>query len=248
MTLAFLWFAVYIGRQPAGRAAYLFGRFPRARAYQGRCRSWICRSSFRSRTSRTILTRLHERLHASRSLPLGMTTRSSSSTTAAATAPFALLEELAAAIAHVKVVRLRRNFGQIGGAASRHRLVAAATSSSPWTATCKTIPPTFPMLLDKLGRRLRRRARPAAKRQDNFFIRKLPSLMGNWLIRKVTGSAHQGHGLHAAGDAPRPGRVAAAVRRDAPLHSGAGPAVRRKLLQIPVRASSAHGRARPSTI
>jgi len=38
-----------------------------------------------------------------------------------------------------------------------------------------------------LGRRYDAVLGLRAKRQDNFWIRKIPSLLGNWLIRKVTG-------------------------------------------------------------
>jgi hypothetical protein len=43
------------------------------------------------------------------------------------------------------------------------------------------------MLLAKLGEGYDAVLGLRAKRQDDLFIRKIPSLLGNWLIRKVTG-------------------------------------------------------------
>ena len=175
------------------------------------------------------------------------TTRSSSSTTAAADGSFALLEELAARDASRQGGAPAPQLRPVGRPAGRHRLVPPATSSSPWTATCKTTRPTFPRCSTKLDEGYDAVLGLRANRQDHFVIRKLPSLMANWLIRKVTGVADQGHGLHAAGHAPRPGRVAAALRRDAPLRPGAGCSSRAlALAQVPVRH---HPRrpARPST-
>ena len=90
----------------------------------------------------------------------------------------------------VKVVSLRRNFGQS----------AALQAGIDWSAGEVVItmdgdlqndPADIPMLLDKLNEGegydavlgLR-----AWRYEDRLFIRKLPSLLGNWLIRKVTGS------------------------------------------------------------
>jgi glycosyltransferase involved in cell wall biosynthesis len=100
---------------------------------------------------------------------------------------FAVLEELARKDAHVKVVRLRRNFGQS----------AALQAGIDWSSgkilitmdgDLQNDPADIPMLLDKLNEGYDAVLGQRAKRQDHFLIRKLPSLMGNWLIRKVTGS------------------------------------------------------------
>src|SRR5205807_5411464 len=97
---------------------------------------------------------------------------------------FQVLEALAAADTRVKVVRLRRNFGQ----------TAALQAGIDWSSgdvlvtmdgDLQNDPADIPILLAKLrdgydavlGRR--------ARRQDHLFIRKIPSLLGNWLIRKV---------------------------------------------------------------
>ncbi|MCS7045089.1 MAG: glycosyltransferase family 2 protein [Gemmataceae bacterium] len=101
---------------------------------------------------------------------------------------FAILEQLAAADPHVKVVRLRRNFGQS----------AAMQAGIDWSSgeviitldgDLQNDPADIPMLLDKLAEGYDAVLGLRAKRQDNLWIRKIPSLLGNWLIRKVTGVA-----------------------------------------------------------
>jgi glycosyltransferase involved in cell wall biosynthesis len=100
---------------------------------------------------------------------------------------FAVLEELAARDPRVKVVRLRRNFGQ----------TAALQAGIDWASgdviatmdgDLQNDPADLPRLLDKLGEGYDAVMGLRAKRQDHFVIRKLPSWMGNWLIRKVTGT------------------------------------------------------------
>jgi glycosyltransferase involved in cell wall biosynthesis len=99
---------------------------------------------------------------------------------------FAVLQELAAADGRVKVVQLRRNFGQS----------AALQAGMDWSAgevlvtmdgDLQNDPADIPMLLDKLREGHDAVFGLRAKRQDGFLLRKLPSLLGNWLIRKVTG-------------------------------------------------------------
>jgi hypothetical protein len=48
-------------------------------------------------------------------------------------------------------------------------------------------PADIPVLLDKLREGYDAVLGLRARRQDHLFIRKIPSLLGNWLIRKVTG-------------------------------------------------------------
>ncbi len=100
---------------------------------------------------------------------------------------FAVLEELAQKDAHVKVVRLRRNFGQS----------AALQAGIDWSSGAILVtmdgdlqndPADIPILLNKLNEGYDAVLGQRAKRQDHFLIRKLPSFLGNWLIRKVTGS------------------------------------------------------------
>jgi glycosyltransferase involved in cell wall biosynthesis len=98
---------------------------------------------------------------------------------------FHLLDVLAARDGRVKLVRLRRNYGQ----------TAALLAGIDWSrgdlivtmdGDLQNDPADIPALIAKLhegydvvlGRR--------ENRQDAFLIRKLPSLAANWLIRKVT--------------------------------------------------------------
>ena len=97
------------------------------------------------------------------------------------------LEAIAALDARIKVVRLRRNFGQ--SAAMQAGIdFAAGDVIVTMDGDLQNDPADIPMLLDTLrsgnydavfGLR--------AARQDHFLNRKLPSRLGNWLIRKVTG-------------------------------------------------------------
>src|SRR3984893_2401607 len=99
---------------------------------------------------------------------------------------FAVLEQLAASDPHLKVVRLRRNFGQ----------TPALQAGIDWSSgevlvtmdgDLQNDPADIPELLAKLSEGYDAVLGLRANRQDHLLIRKLPSFMGNWLIRKVTG-------------------------------------------------------------
>ncbi len=99
---------------------------------------------------------------------------------------FAVLESLAAADHRVKVIRLRRNFGQS----------AALKAGINWSdgdilvtmdGDLQNDPEDIPRLLEKLGEGYDAVLGLRANRHDNFLIRKLPSWLANWLIRRVTG-------------------------------------------------------------
>ena len=100
---------------------------------------------------------------------------------------FAELDALATADDRVKVVRLRRNFGQ--SAATQAGLDAARGDVIVTIdGDLQNDPADIPLMVAKLkeggydavlGQRL--------KRQDGMLLRKLPSLAANWLIRKVLG-------------------------------------------------------------
>jgi glycosyltransferase involved in cell wall biosynthesis len=101
---------------------------------------------------------------------------------------YSVLQELAAADARVKVVRLRRNFGQSPA------LQAGIDHSSgdilvTMDGDLQNDPADIPMLLDKLDEGYDAVLGLRAKRQDALLIRKVPSWIANWLIRKVTGVA-----------------------------------------------------------
>ncbi len=99
---------------------------------------------------------------------------------------FAVLRERAAKDPHLKVVQLRRNFGQ----------TAALQAGIDWSSGDVLItmdgdlqndPADIPLLLNKLAEGYDAVLGLRANRQDHLLIRKIPSLLGNWLIRKVTG-------------------------------------------------------------
>jgi glycosyltransferase involved in cell wall biosynthesis len=99
---------------------------------------------------------------------------------------FAELETIAAGDARVKVVRLRRNFGQ--SAAMQAGLDAAMGDVIvTMDGDLQNDPADIPRMLEKfdegydavLGQRM--------NRQDKLLLRKAPSLCANWLIRKVLG-------------------------------------------------------------
>jgi glycosyltransferase involved in cell wall biosynthesis len=99
---------------------------------------------------------------------------------------YALLEQLAAKDPRVKVVRLRRNFGQTpalqaGIDWSRGDVVVTMDGD------LQNDPEDIPLLLDKLAEGYDAVLGLRANRQDHLLIRKVPSLLANWLIRKVTG-------------------------------------------------------------
>jgi glycosyltransferase involved in cell wall biosynthesis len=99
---------------------------------------------------------------------------------------FEVLDQLAARDARVKVVSLRRNYGQ----------TPALRAGIDWSrgdvivtmdGDLQNDPADIPMLLEKLAEGFDAVFGQRQKRQDRLFVRKLPSLAGNWLIRKVTG-------------------------------------------------------------
>jgi glycosyltransferase involved in cell wall biosynthesis len=99
---------------------------------------------------------------------------------------FAVLQELAAAEARVKVVQLKRNFGQ----------TAALQAGIDWSTgdvlvtmdgDLQNDPADIPVLLAKLREGYDAVLGLRARRRDGLLLRKVPSLMANWLIRKVTG-------------------------------------------------------------
>ena len=101
---------------------------------------------------------------------------------------FAVLQELARTDPRMKVVSLRRNYGQ----------TPALRAGIDWSTgdvivtmdgDMQNDPSDIPMLLEKLAEGHDAVFGLRAKRQDRLFVRKLPSFAGNWLIRKVTGVA-----------------------------------------------------------
>jgi glycosyltransferase involved in cell wall biosynthesis len=99
---------------------------------------------------------------------------------------FAVLEGLAARDRRVKVVRLRRNFGQTAALQAGINFSTGAVLVT-MDGDLQNDPADIPALLAKLNEGYDAVLGLRANRQDHFLIRKLPSWMANWLIRKVTG-------------------------------------------------------------
>ena len=99
---------------------------------------------------------------------------------------YAEMEQLAAVDPRVRVVRLRRNFGQ--SAAMQAGIdYASGNIIATMDGDLQNDPADIPMLLARLAEGYDAVLGERAKRQDGFLIRKIPSYCGNWLIRKVTG-------------------------------------------------------------
>ena len=95
------------------------------------------------------------------------------------------LTKLAALDSRVKVIRLRRNFGQ---AAAMQAGIDASAGELVVTmdGDLQNDPADIPLLVAKLDEGYDMVLGQRAKRQDSMIIRKVPSFMANWLIRKVT--------------------------------------------------------------
>lgn len=96
------------------------------------------------------------------------------------------LEALAQKDPAVKVIRLRRNFGQ---SAALQAGIDHSTGDTLITldGDLQNDPADIPLLLAKLDEGYDAVLGQRMKRQDSLIIRKIPSVAANWLIRKVTG-------------------------------------------------------------
>lgn len=100
---------------------------------------------------------------------------------------FAVMRALARVDPCVKVLRLRRNFGQ--SAALKAGIDAAAGKIIvTMDGDLQNDPADIPRLLQKIQEGYDAAFGQRVRRQDGFLPRRLPSLLANWLIRKVTGS------------------------------------------------------------
>ena len=98
----------------------------------------------------------------------------------------AVLDELAAADPRVKVVALRRNFGQTPALQAGIDFSAGDVLVT-MDGDLQNDPADIPLLLAKLAEGYDAVFGLRQKRQDRLLVRKVPSLLGNWLIRRVTG-------------------------------------------------------------
>ena len=99
---------------------------------------------------------------------------------------FAILRELARRDPRMRVVRLRRNFGQTAAFSAgfdRARGQVVVTLD----ADLQNDPDDIGMLLDKIDQGYDVVSGWRAFRQDPFLNRRLPSIIANWLISRVTG-------------------------------------------------------------
>ncbi|MSR31282.1 MAG: glycosyltransferase [Gemmataceae bacterium] len=96
-----------------------------------------------------------------------------------------LLQEIAGEDERVKVVILRRNFGQTPAlqAGIDH---ASGDLIATMDGDLQNDPADLPMLADKISDGYDAVLGQRANRQDGFWLRKFPSLIANWVIRKVT--------------------------------------------------------------
>ncbi len=106
---------------------------------------------------------------------------------------FAILKRLHDENPCIKVVRLRRNFGQTAAFAAGFDLACGQVVVT-LDADLQNDPADIPRLLDKMAEGYDVVSGWRQDRQDRFLDRKLPSMIANWLISKVTGVALHDYG------------------------------------------------------
>ncbi len=99
---------------------------------------------------------------------------------------YAVLERLQAGDPHVRVIRLRRNFGQTAAMSAGFRSASGAFVV-PMDADLQNDPADIPRLCAKLDEGYDVVSGWRVDRQDTFMSRRLPSVIANWLIGRVTG-------------------------------------------------------------
>jgi glycosyltransferase involved in cell wall biosynthesis/uncharacterized membrane protein YbhN (UPF0104 family) len=97
-----------------------------------------------------------------------------------------VIDEMAGEDSRVKIVRFRRNFGQTAAMnAGIHQ--AGGDVIITLDADLQNDPADIPMMLDKLTEGYDLVHGWRKNRQDRFLSRRLPSIIANWLISRVTG-------------------------------------------------------------
>ena len=99
---------------------------------------------------------------------------------------FAVLAAIQARDPHVRVIRLRRNFGQTAAMSAGFRY-ARGRVIVPMDADLQNDPADIPRLIAKIEEGYDVVSGWRVDRQDHFLSRRLPSIFANWLIGRVTG-------------------------------------------------------------
>ncbi|MGD8394432.1 MAG: glycosyltransferase family 2 protein [Candidatus Eiseniibacteriota bacterium] len=99
---------------------------------------------------------------------------------------FEVLRGIQARDPHVRVVRLRRNFGQTAAMSAGFRY-ASGRAVLPMDADLQNDPADIPRLIAKLDEGYDVVSGWRIDRQDGMLSRRLPSMIANWLIGRVTG-------------------------------------------------------------
>jgi glycosyltransferase involved in cell wall biosynthesis len=98
-----------------------------------------------------------------------------------------LLRKLAAERSYVRAIFFRRNFGQTAAFDAGFR-AAAGEVVVTIDGDLQNDPRDIPAMVDKLDEGYDVVAGWQRKRRDGFMLRKIPSRIANWLIRKATGT------------------------------------------------------------
>ncbi len=99
---------------------------------------------------------------------------------------FAILNEIQATCARVRLIRLRRNFGQTAALSAGFRY-ARGKIIVPLDADGQNDPADIPRLIEKLEQGYDIVSGWRKDRKDNPLTRTLPSRIANWLIGRITG-------------------------------------------------------------
>lgn len=99
---------------------------------------------------------------------------------------FPLLKKIAAADPRVKVIRFRRNFGQTAAMAAGFD-ASSGEVVVPMDGDLQNDPGDIPLLLEKIREGYDVVSGWRKSRQDTFINRKLPSMIANGLISRMTG-------------------------------------------------------------
>ena len=98
---------------------------------------------------------------------------------------FELLQELAAKDPHLKVVKFRRNFGQSAAMAAGFECSLGDVVVT-MDGDLQNDPKDIPMVVEKLHEGYDVVSGWRKNRKDKLLIRKVPSKLANWLVRKTT--------------------------------------------------------------